>query len=67
MRDVHLESLYSSDSDANDAGSMVAQSSSSVKAKEPVKPTGPPAELDPMLFISSSKVLLFVSATCESR
>ena len=78
-RDLRTEALVSSDesedSDAgimvsdedSEAGSMVAQSSSSVKAKEPVKPTGPPADLDPMLFISSSKVLSFVSATCKSH
>ena len=80
-RDLRTEALVSSDdsesedSDAgimvsdedSEAGSMVAQSCSSVKAKEPVKPTGPPPDLDPMLFISSSKVLSFVSATCESH
>ena len=68
-RDLRTEALVSSDeSDDSDAGIMVSdedsevvvQSSCSVKAQEPVKPAGPPADLDPMLFISSSKVLSFV-------
>ena len=78
-RDLCTEALVSSDesedSDAgimvsdedSEAGSMVAQPSSSVKAKEPVKPTGPPAELNLILLISSSKVLSFVSTKCESH
>ncbi len=53
--------IMSSDEDS-DAGSMVAQSSSSVKAKESLKPNGPPPDLDPMHFISSSKVLSYMSA-----
>ena len=58
-RDLRTEALVSSDesedSDAGimvsdediEVGSMVAQSSSSVKVKEPLKPTGPPPRPGP--------------------
>ena len=73
--DLHIEALLSSnESDDNDvgsnassdtrsdAGSMVAQFSSAVQARESLKPTGPRPELDPMLLILSSQVLSFMSA-----
>ena len=80
-RDLRTESLVTSDesedsdvgrndscdsgSDAgSDAGSMVAQSSSAVQAVKPVLPAPPPG-MDPLLFISSSKVLSFMAASCE--
>ena len=79
-RDLRTESLVSSDesgdsdmvrhdsrdsgSDAgSDAGSMVAQSSNAVKAVKPALPAPPPG-MDPLLFISSSKVLSFITASC---
>ncbi len=80
-RDLRTESLVSSDesedsdvgrndnSDSgceagSDAGSMVAQSSSAVQAVKPALPAPPPG-MDPLLFISSSKVLSFMAASCE--
>ena len=80
-RDLRTESLVSSDesgdsdvvrhdsrdsgSDAgSDAGSMVAQSSNAVQAVKPALPAPPPG-MDPLLFISSSKVLSFMAASCE--
>ena len=80
-RDLRTESLVSSyeseDSDVgrndssdsgsdagSDAGSMVAQSSNAVQAVKPALPAPPPG-MDPLLFISSSKVLLFITASCK--
>ena len=75
-RDLRTESLVSSDESGDsdvvrhdsrdsgsDAGSMVAQSSNAVQAVKPALPAPPPG-MDPLLFISSSKVLLFITASC---
>jgi hypothetical protein len=43
---------------------MVAQSSNAVQAVKPALPAPPPG-MDPLLFISSSKVLSFMAASCE--
>ena len=64
-RDLRTEALVSSDeSGDSDAGSMVAQSSNAVQAVKPALPAPPPG-MDPLLFISSSKVLSFMAASCE--
>ena len=65
-RDLRTEALVSSDeSGDSDAGSMVAQSSSNaVQSVKPALPAPPPG-MDPLLFISSSKVLSFMAASCE--
>ena len=57
------ESESDSESEDSDAGSMVAQSSSAVQAVRPVLPAPPPG-MDPLLFISSSKVLSCMAASC---
>ena len=65
-RDLRTEALISSDeSGDSEAGSMVAQSSSNaVQSVKPALPAPPPG-MDPLLFISSSKVLSFMAASCE--
>ena len=63
-RDLRTEALVSSDeSGDSDAGSMVAQFSNAVQAVKPALPAPPPG-MDPLLFISSSKVLSFMAASC---
>jgi len=64
-RDLRTEALVSSDeSEDSDAGSMVAQSSNAGQVVKPALPAPPPG-MDPLLFISSSKVHSFMAVSFE--